>query len=227
MSTRKKVQTVMLLGCAGLMLASCRGNRTGAAPIHLQQNMDHQKRFEAQEANPFFKDGRGMRPPVKGTIARGELKANTAYYTGKVRGKLVSRVPGRAFREAGRHFGLDRRANSYQRLAALIDRGKARFSVYCAHCHGLTGNGDSIMVTRNIKVRPTSYMEPRLQTVPLGHFFDVITNGVRNMPSLAAQIPPADRWAIAAYVRVLQVAGTRSLNDVPADAARKNGWRKQ
>jgi mono/diheme cytochrome c family protein len=83
------------------------------------------------------------------------------------------------------------------------------------------------MVTRNIKVRPTSYMEPRLQTVPLGHFFDVITNGVRNMPSLAAQIPPADRWAIAAYVRVLQVAGTRSLNDVPADAARKNGWRKQ
>lgn len=186
-------------------LTACRGNKSPNPPIHLQQNMDFQKRFEMQEANPFFKDGRAMRPQPKHTIAVGELRESKLFYRGILGDKVSARLP---LRLNGR----------------LLARGQERYGIYCSRCHGLAGDGKGIMSKRNIKVPPTSYLEPRLLAQPVGHFFQVISKGIRNMPSLAAQIPIRDRWAIAAYVRALQIAGAASLEQVPPAKAREKGW---
>ncbi len=189
----------------GLALTGCRGNKSQNPPIHLQQNMDFQKKFEAQEENPFFKNGRAMRPQIKGTIALGELRESKLLYEGLLAGKPSPRVPLRLNKQ-------------------LLERGQKRYTVYCSRCHGMAGDGKGILRTRNITVPPTSYMEPRLRSEPVGHFYRVIKYGIRNMPSLAAQIPVRDRWAIAAYVRVLQIAGGATLDQIPSNIARSRGW---
>lgn len=203
-----RLDAALLLLAVTAAMTACRGNKSPNPPIHLQQNMDFQKRFEMQEENPFFKDGRAMRPQPKHTIAVGELRERKLFYRGLLGDKVSARLP---LRLNGR----------------LLARGQERFGIYCARCHGLAGDGKGIMSKRNIKVPPTSYLEPRLLAQPVGHFFQVISQGIRNMPSLAAQIPVRDRWAIAAYVRALQIAGAASLDQVPAAKAREKGWVKQ
>jgi mono/diheme cytochrome c family protein len=94
-------------------------------------------------------------------------------------------------------------------------RGRERFNIYCSPCHGRTGQGDGMVVLRGYR-RPPSYLEDRLINAPVGHFFDVITNGFGAMPDYAAQIRAEDRWAIVAYVRALQLSGHATLADVPA-----------
>jgi mono/diheme cytochrome c family protein len=188
-----------------LAMGGCRGNKSPEPPVHLQQNMDFQKKFEAQEENPFFKDRRAMRSQLKGTIALGELRESKLVYEGLLAGKPSPRIP----------FRLSKK---------LLQRGQARYGIYCSRCHGMAGDGKGILRNRKITVPPTSYMEPRLRSEPVGHFYRVITYGIRNMPSLAAQIPVRDRWAIAAYVRVLQIAGGATVDQIPSNVARSRGW---
>lgn len=190
--------TVLL---AGMILAGCRGGVSDKPPVHLNQNMDFQQRFEAQEANPFFADGRAMREPVPGTVARGMLKDDTRFYLGReADGAFVSAMP----------VGLRRE---------LIDRGRERFNIYCAVCHDQAGAGQGIIMTGNYGYTPApSYHDPIVaaRMAADGYVFDVITNGVRTMPGYAQQVPVADRWAIVAYIRVLQRSQNAGVEDVPA-----------
>jgi hypothetical protein len=132
---------------------------------------------------------------VEGTIARGELGLDEHLETGRVGGELAFDLP----------FPL---------TADLLERGEERFNIFCRPCHGGLGNGDGVVVERGFP-SPPSYHDPRLREAPLGHFFNVVTNGFGRMTSYAARIPPRDRWAIAAYVRALQLSQNAGLDDVP------------
>ena len=146
----------------------------------------------------FFADERSARPLVAGTVARGQLREDTLLYTGKVDGADATVFP----------FPIDERA---------LRRGQERFDIFCAPCHARTGEGDGMVVRRGYR-RPPSYHDDRLRSAPVGHFFDVITNGFGAMPDYAAQITAEDRWAIAAYIRALQLSAHASLDDVPPAA---------
>lgn len=165
------------------------------------RDMRDQPRYEPLEAIDFFANGMASRPLVEGTIARGQLHEDEAFYTGKEAGEFVTKIP----------LDVDR---------ALLERGQERFNIYCAVCHARTGEGNGMIVQRGFR-KPPSYHTERLQSAPDGHFFDVMTNGFGAMPSYRIQIPPRDRWAIVAYVRVLQMSRTAKLEDVPAEERAK------
>lgn len=212
MATRKQTLMLALAGLTAVgSLAGCRGNRSDKPPVHIIWNMDWQQKFEAQEESPFFEDGRAARPPVEGTVARGQLKVDAHLYQGRGHdGHLVDGLPVQV--------KLD---------AALIDRGEERFNIYCAPCHDQRGQGHGPVTVRGggFKVPPADLHKKELQPAPLGHFYDVITNGKGTMLPYAAQIPVEDRWAIAVWVRTLQVHGrTKGWDKAPtltAEAAPK------
>ncbi len=170
--------------------------------IHINPNMDDQPKYEAQEANEFFADGLPMRIPVEGTIARGQLARALG-------GPLET--------------GLDANGDTLLTMPMpvtreLLLRGQERYGIYCTPCHGQTGGaGDlkGIVVQRGMTIIPPSYHDPRLVAAPDGYLYDVITNGVRNMWGYKWQIPVEDRWAIVAYMRVLQRSQAGTLEDVP------------
>lgn len=170
-----------------LLLAGCRGEKFKTQPIHPNLNMDQQKRFEPQEKNEFFSDNRAMRQPVEGTIARGKLKQDKAYYQGiNEDSSFVSEIP-------------------VDVTKSFIYRGKDRYEVFCTPCHGLAGDGNGIIMANNYGYVPApSFHVDRLQNQKVGYFYSAIANGIRTMPSYASQIPVRDRWAIVAYVRALQ-----------------------
>ena len=144
----------------------------------------------------FFGDHKSARPLVPGTVARGQLRENTAYETGiGPEGTFVAVLP----------VPLSR---------ALMDRGRERFNIFCSPCHGQTGEGRGMIVQRGFKA-PVPFTHPRLLGEPIGYFFDVMTNGFGEMSSYAPQVPPADRWAIASYIRALQLAGHAPVADLP------------
>jgi mono/diheme cytochrome c family protein len=161
-----------------------------------REDMHNQPKFIPLRENSFYPDGRSARPVLEGTIARGQLEDDPLLYTGKVDGKEMDQFP----------FAI-----SEPDLA----RGRERFNIYCSPCHSQLGDGNGMIVQRGFK-RPPSYFEPRLLKAPVGHFFNVITNGWGSMGDYSAQIPVADRWRIAAYVRALQLAQTATASDVPA-----------
>jgi mono/diheme cytochrome c family protein len=190
-----------LLVGLGLSLVACRGNKSSDPPVHLIQNMDFQQSYKPQEANPWFLDGRAVRPLPANTVANGGLKVDKAYNEGRGdNGRLLDGLPA----------GLE--LND-----ALLARGQARYDIYCAPCHAKSGYGDGIVVARGLKVPPPSYHTANLKAMPLGYFYEVITKGKGTMMPYAAQIPVDDRWAIAAWVRVLQVSQDAQLADVPAE----------
>lgn len=161
--------------------------------------MHNQPKYIPLRPSEFFADGRSERPLIDGTVARGHLDDDTAFYQGKgPDGKFVNEFP----------FTVTKQ---------VIQRGQSRFNVYCSPCHDRLGNGDGMIVRRGYR-KPPSYHIDRLRSVPNGYIYDVITNGFGAMPDYAAQIPPSDRWAIVAYVRALQLSQNASLNDVPANA---------
>jgi cbb3-type cytochrome c oxidase subunit III len=162
-----------------------------------RQDMHDQPRYKPLEANPFFEDGRAARPLVPGTVARGYLRTDTHFYTGKVDGKLVDTLP----------FPVTR---------ALLERGRERYEIYCAPCHDRVGSGQGIVVRRGFRQPPALHID-RLREAPVGYFFDVISSGFGAMADYAAEIPPRDRWAIAAYVRALQLSQHATLADMPAE----------
>lgn len=196
---------VISLSLAGLIgvLAGCRGNKSADPPMHPNLNMDFQQSYKPQESNPWFQDRRGVRALPVGTVAQNHLKSDDAFFRGRgADGRFLDGLP------------ADVELNE-----ALLARGESRYDIYCTPCHAATGEGNGIVTQRgpaSLKVPPPSYFEPRLQAMPLGYIYDVITHGKNTMKPYAAQIPTRDRWAIAAWVRTLQVSQRASLADVPA-----------
>jgi len=213
---RRAVALAAALVALGAAAFGCRGTTSDAAPIHLNPNMDDQSYVEAQEPFAFFADGRGNRLPVEGTVRRGVTAAERADILREDDHLYRGRQPG----TGGKAFA---QTLPFELTPELLVRGRERYGVYCAMCHDGTGGGDGIVVRRGM-VQPPPYDDQRLLAMPVGQLFDVVSNGVRNMPPYAAQIPVADRWAIVAYVRALQLARTATLEDVPPEVARERGW---
>ncbi len=165
----------MVLLLASLILAGCR------------QDMHDQPRFKPLAESDFYTDLRSARPPVEGTVARGQLHEDTYLYTGKIGNDPGDYMPFPVTQE-------------------LLARGQQRYNIYCAPCHSRMGDGNGVIPSRGFPRKPPSYHTDRLRKAPLGYFFDVITNGFGAMPDYASQIPPRDRWAIVAYIRALQLS---------------------
>jgi hypothetical protein len=162
-----------------------------------RQDMHDQPKYEPLEASDFFEDGQAARPLVEGTVARGQLNADAILHTGKMGAALVDGYP----------FPITRE---------VLERGRERFNVYCAPCHDRTGSGQGMVVRRGFR-QPTSFHTDRLRQAPTGHFFDVMTNGFGVMPDYRTQIAVRDRWAVAAYVKALQLSQHATVDDVPAE----------
>jgi mono/diheme cytochrome c family protein len=158
--------------------------------------MIDQHKYETYEPSPLFKNGTSARAPVPGTVARGQLNNDPARFTGKLDGKDVEEFPEAVTR-------------------AMLERGRQRYQIFCTPCHGGVGDGDGVIVRRGFS-KPPSFHEDRLRKEPPGHFFSVITHGHGAMTSYAARIAPVDRWAIAAYVRALQVSQHATVDDLKA-----------
>ena len=195
------------------LIASARASKSTKPRVHLFFDMDNQPKFKAQAANPLFADGRAMRPPVAGAVARNELADDPRVYRGlqadRWSGSAPPWVPTIPVPITG----------------PMIRRGRERFDVYCAPCHGLSGFGDGTVANRAEKlaegtwVPPLSLHDPTVRSRPSGNIFNTITNGIRTMPAYGSQIPVADRWAVVAYVRALQRSRDARLEDLPPDVA--------
>lgn len=190
-----------------LLLAGCRDTRSGNEPIDPNLDMDFQQKFGPQQTNPFFEDNAAMRAPVPGTVARGDLRENSALYRGRGSdGAYVDQIP----------IAVNRR---------VLERGQERYNIYCTPCHGRTGAGDGIIMRGNYGYTPApSYHIDRLRQAPDGYLYDAIANGVRTMPAYGQKVPVKDRWAIVAYIRALQRSQNATAEDVPAGVlSRLNG----
>ena len=161
-----------------------------------RNDMHVQPKILPLRKSDFYVDGRGSRTPPEGTVARGQLREDTYLHTGLIDGKPGDTMPFPATRE-------------------VLERGRERFDIYCAPCHSRLGDGNGMIVQRGFR-RPPSFHEPRLRQAVLGHFFDVMSNGFGVMPDYAAQVNPRDRWAIAAYIRVLQFSQNAPASALPA-----------
>ena len=162
-----------------------------------RQDMHDQPKYKPLRSSEIFGDKRSARPLVEGTVARGTLREDAGYYAGKTKDGFLTQLP-------------------VPLTAQLLERGQTQFQVFCAPCHGRTGRGDGMIVKRGFK-QPSSYHVDRLRQMPIGYFYDVITIGFGAMPDYAAQIAPADRWAIAAYVRTLQFSQHAPASALSAD----------
>lgn len=175
-----------MLGLSLLLMATLAGCR---------EDMQDQPRYNPLRQSHFFADGRSARPLVAGTIARGQLRADTYFYSGKMGNQPGDLMP-------------------FPVTAAVLARGRERFNIYCSPCHSELGDGNGMIPQRGFR-HPPSFHIDRLRNAPVGHFFDVITNGFGAMPDYAQQIPPRDRWSIIAYIRALQLSQHATRADVP------------
>lgn len=172
-------------------------------------DMQDQPRYKAYKQSDFFADNRASRDIPPGTVPRGQLRADKAFYTGKINNPNLNVQVQTTIDASGNtlvtSFPNDIDEFPMPVTKELIDRGQDRFNIYCIVCHGPVGNGDGMIVRRGFP-KPPTYHDDRLRNAPVGHFFDVMTNGWGRMNSYAAQVSPADRWAIVAYIRALQLA---------------------
>jgi hypothetical protein len=169
-----------------------------ASSLACRQDMQDQPKYKDLRGSAFFDDRRSARPVVEDTVARGYLYADQVFLTGKENDQPVAMLPVTLNLE-------------------LLERGRDRYRIFCAPCHGLTGNGLGIIVQRGYR-QPPAFQVDRLREAPVGYFYDVISRGFGSMMDYAAQIPPQDRWAIAAYVRALQLSQRTTIADVPPEA---------
>jgi mono/diheme cytochrome c family protein len=160
-----------------------------------RQDMHDQPKYEPYERSTFFADQRSARPLVEGTVARGQLRNDERLYSGKSGAVFAAEFP-------------------LPVTAAVLRRGQDRYAIYCTPCHGALGYGDGMVVRRGYR-QPATFHQDRLRQQPPGYYYDVITNGFGAMPDYAAQVPVVDRWAIVAYLRVLQLSQNATLADVP------------
>ncbi|HWG16701.1 MAG TPA: cytochrome c [Acidobacteriaceae bacterium] len=158
-------------------------------------DMQDQPRMFPQRGTDFFADGRSVRPQMANTVARGQLNEDSYFYTGMQDGKEGNALP-------------------FPVTMAVLERGQERYNVYCTPCHSRVGNGEGMIVQRGY--RPAgNFHTDRLMNAPLGHFFNVMTNGYGAMPEYASQVAPADRWAIVAYIKALQLSQAAKQSDAP------------
>jgi mono/diheme cytochrome c family protein len=203
---------VVLVAASWIPLAAAylEREKPNASPrVSIIPDMDSQQKFKAQQANLMFNDKRADRQAVPGTVARGELRADRHYYEGIVNGQWAPGLP-----------------SSVAVSEVTLNRGRDRYNIYCAPCHGYSGHGDGMVAVRATELAesgadmawtpPKSMHDPVVRQRPDGYFFGVITNGVRNMPPYGPQIDEADRWAIVLYVRALQKTQAAGLGDVAA-----------
>jgi mono/diheme cytochrome c family protein len=181
------VPAALVLGC--LVLPALAGCRN---------DMRDQNKMNTYRESTFYPDGSSARLPPAHTVARGELRSDPAVYTGIRDRRPVAEVPFPVTRE-------------------VLLRGEQRYDIFCSPCHGRTGDGHGMIVTRGYK-EPPSLNSDSQRAAQVGHFFDVISQGFGVMPSYAAQIEVPDRWAIAAYIRALQLSQGARLSDLPAPA---------
>jgi mono/diheme cytochrome c family protein len=198
---RHKAQTIRLPAIGN-------GRRTGLLPLAFgllpllafgagcRQDMHDAPRYDPLEASTVLPKGSSAQPLVEGTVPRGQLREDTLLYTGKAGDAPADVFP----------FAITR---------ADLDRGEERFNIYCAPCHGRTGDGNGMVVQRGYR-QAASYHSDRLRAMPVGYFFDVMTNGFGAMPDYRAQIPVEDRWRIVAYIKALQLSHHATAADVPA-----------
>jgi mono/diheme cytochrome c family protein len=180
---RRGVVTLVPLALGLLLVSACR------------QDMHNQPKYRGLRPSAFFADGMSARPLVEGTVARGTLQEDEAFFTGKLNKVDVKELP----------FPIDEK---------VLDRGQERFNIYCTPCHGRTGAGNGMVVQRGYR-QPPSFHGDRLRQADAGHFFDVMTNGFGAMPDYRVQISPRDRWTIVAYIRALQLSQHATAADVP------------
>ncbi len=212
MMPRWLVYSLILLGAAALvplaLIARARATTSELPRIQPIRDMAKQPKYKTQSANSLFADGRAMRPAVEGTVARGELHEDAALWSGRAADGWVTAFPVPVTEQ-------------------LLRRGQERYDIYCSPCHGLAGYGDGPVAKRADALQegtwtpPSSYHTDLVRSRPVGHLFNTVTNGIRNMPGYAAQIQAADRWAIVAYVRALQRSQDAKTADVPADLQRQ------
>lgn len=177
--------------------------------VGCRYDMQDQPRYKAYKQSDFFTDGRASRDLPDGTVARNNLREDKVFYTGKkenadpnVQVQTTTNAQGNTLVSS---FPNDIEKSPVPLTKELLERGQERYNVYCTVCHGPTGNGDGMIVRRGYPQPPT-YNDDRLRNAPDGHFFDVMTNGWGKMNSYAHQISPADRWAVVAYIRALQLS---------------------
>ena len=191
MHRRATFRPITMIGCT--FLAICAAVLLAACG----ENMRYTSRLQPYVPSAFFPDEQSARTVISGTVALGSLESDQLLYTGKQGDQDATQFP----------FPVTR---------AVLDRGHERFDIYCSPCHGLVGDGNGMIVQRGLSP-PPSFHQQRLRDAPVGHFFDVITNGYGRMYSYAARVQPEDRWAIIAYIRALQLSQNATTADVPPD----------
>lgn len=176
-------------------------------------DMQDQPRYKVYKSSDWFADGRASREAPEGTIARGFLRENKALYTGK----LETSSGTAQTNAAGQQITFPDSVTEFPMAVTqeVLDRGQERFKIYCMVCHGNFGNGDGMAVRRGFP-KPPSYNDDRLRNAPVGHFFDVATNGWGKMNGYASQVSVSDRWAIIAYIRALQLSQNPNAKATPA-----------
>src|SRR5258708_37370767 len=180
----RQILMVALLAAMGV-LSACR------------LDMQVQPKQNPLSRSDFFADQRSERPPVEGTVARGQLHEDSYFYTG------------RSGSDAGNYM-------PFPVTKEVLERGRERYNIYCAPCHSRTGDGNGFIPSRGFSRKPPSYHIERLQQAPVGYFYDVMTNGFGIMPDYASQISALDRWKIVAYIRALQLSQNATKADIPA-----------
>src|SRR6201992_1106553 len=181
----KCLQTISAVGSLAAMLVLA----------GCRQDMHDQPKFFPQRGTTFYADGRSVRPQVENTVARGQLHEDPYFYTGVNNGAEGISYP-------------------FPVTMEVLQRGQERYNVYCTPCHSRVGNGGGMIVQRGYS--PAGDLTgDRLSAAPLGHYFNVMTNGYGDMPDYSAQLTPADRWAVAAYIRALQLSQNAKESDVP------------
>ncbi len=180
---------------ATLLLAGCR------------QDMQNEPKMIPQRGTDFFADHRSARPQVLNTVARGELHEDSYFYTGVIQGP-------NGYRE-------EQDLMPYPVNMEVLKRGQERFNIYCTPCHSRVGNGLGMIVDRGYKPAANLHDQVR-RAQPLSHYFYVMTHGYGAMPDYSAQITPVDRWAVAAYIRALQLTDDATLKDVPSGVTIKS-----
>jgi mono/diheme cytochrome c family protein len=178
-------------------VSGCRGDVSDQPPVHIIPDMDYQPKYLQQGESRFFSDHRANRTPPEGTVARGQLKEDTAFYEGRIGDQFVSKVP----------IDVDEK---------LVRRGQERFNIYCTPCHDQTGSGNGLVFQHGFP-KPLSVTADHAKSLSDGELFDILSRGVRNMPGYAAQVPEKDRWAIVSWVRVLQRSQNTLVADVPPE----------
>lgn len=189
---------VLALATGTIWVSGCsRGQPRDTRPLMIIPDMEFQRKVKAQQYNDLFADHRSMRTPPEGTVPFGAARRGTPFHTGKVDTTAITYIP-------------------VSVTASLLERGQDRYDIFCTPCHDRTGGGKGLVVGYGL-VPPPSFHEERALAFDDGYVFDVITNGVRNMPGYARQIPVEDRWAIVAYFRALQRSQNATLADVPRE----------